>query len=341
MAYPCFILAQGIGKNPDGTKYKYGDYQTKKDPYNYSAKHPSSTTSNSNNSTSSSDNYKELYDEVGNFNDGLAPVKKKNKYNGSYKYGYINREGTVIIPLEYDYVHDFFHDGLVGVQKDNKMGFIDMKGNIVIPLIYDYCFYFIDNFAEVKLKGETFKIDKNGKRVGTGSILPQYSNSKVFHEGLASVSLNGKWGYIDQTDKVIIPIKYDEASAFSEGLATVRIGNKWGYVDKVGKEITPVKYDFVYDYSEDLAIVIINNKSGFIDKAGNEIISIKFDRVYGFTDGLAAVKINNKWGFVDKIGTVKISIKYDDVYKNFSQGFAEVKQNGITFKIDKTGKKVL
>ena len=32
-----------------------------------------------------------------------------------------------------------------------------------------------------------------------------------FSKGLASVKLNGKWGFIDKTDKVVIPIKYDNA----------------------------------------------------------------------------------------------------------------------------------
>ena len=67
--------------------------------------------------------------------------------------------------------------------------------------------------------------------------------------------------------------KYDYASDFSEGLAVVTCEGEWGFVDKKGKEVIPLKYYGVEDFSEGLAAV---NRwaSGwwrieYVDKKGN------------------------------------------------------------------------
>ena len=40
----------------------------------------------------------------------------------------------------------------------------------------------------------------------------------------------GKWCYIDKQGKMIINPQFDSTESFAEGLASVRIGHKWGYI---------------------------------------------------------------------------------------------------------------
>lgn len=54
-------------------------------------------------------------------------------------------------------------------------------------------------------------------------IAPQYEGAGRFSEGLAPVRKDGKWGFIDETGKTIIPFQYDLAGIFNEGLAIVGI----------------------------------------------------------------------------------------------------------------------
>lgn len=53
----------------------------------------------------------------------------------------------------------------------------------------------------------------------------------------------GKWGYIDQTGRLIVPPKFIHSNAFSNGLALVDAGVDLGeavFIDKAGKvRITP------------------------------------------------------------------------------------------------------
>lgn len=55
----------------------------------------------------------------------------------------------------------------------------------------------------------------------TTLIEAKYEDAGQFNEDLAPVKENGKWGYIDETGKTVIPFRYDKAYSFSEGLALV------------------------------------------------------------------------------------------------------------------------
>lgn len=65
---------------------------------------------------------------------------------------------------EYDDV-GYLSEGLQVVKKNKKYGYTDRAGKTIIPFIYDLANFFRDGKAYVKLNGEFFNIDKNGKRV--------------------------------------------------------------------------------------------------------------------------------------------------------------------------------
>ena len=52
-------------------------------------------------------------------------------------------------------------------------------------------------------------------------------NKLLFHEGLISVRIDGKWGFINKDGEIVIETKYDSVTAFSCGLAAVGIGGKF------------------------------------------------------------------------------------------------------------------
>ncbi|MEO0075749.1 MAG: WG repeat-containing protein, partial [candidate division WOR-3 bacterium] len=93
------------------------------------------------------------------------------------------------------------------------------------------------------------------------------------------IKVEGKYGYIDKTAKVVINPQFDEAFSFSEGLARVRIGDKQGYIDKTGKIVINPQFDIACNFSNGLARVKIGDKWSFIDKSGNIIINPQFDEV--------------------------------------------------------------
>ena len=98
------------------------------------------------------------YKRVGCLNEGLAVVSK------DMKYGAVDEKGTVIVPLEYDFIADF-SEGLAHAKKGSKKGYLDTKGNIAIPFEYDMANPFENGKAKVQKMDQWFYIDTQGKVV--------------------------------------------------------------------------------------------------------------------------------------------------------------------------------
>jgi hypothetical protein len=125
--------------------------------------------------------------------------------------------------------------------------------------------------------------------VKTWMLEPQWDGVGLFGDGLAPVKLGGKWGYIDETGKMIIEPAWDEALSFADGLAPAQKDDKWGYIDKTGKVVVELTWDDAEVFFGGVAIVVKNGKFGFIDATGKVISEAKWASVGKFTHGLAVV----------------------------------------------------
>ena len=85
------------------------------------------------------------------------------KTNQDGLYGFIDKKGQVIIPLQYDFAWSF-DDGLAIVLQEDKRGFIDSQGKIVIPFQYKEARYFDRNDTAfvIDTNGDSYRINKNG-----------------------------------------------------------------------------------------------------------------------------------------------------------------------------------
>ena len=111
-----------------------------------------------------------MYDEIGYINEaGLIRVKLNNKY------GMINTQDQVVIPIIYDRLVFNYHRyddvnelKVAMVTKDNKKGFVNEKGEIIVATEYDYVNWFaFDN----KTKQWITSVKKNGKYGANDEIL--------------------------------------------------------------------------------------------------------------------------------------------------------------------------
>ena len=165
---------------------------------------------------------------------------------------------------------------------------------------------------------------------------------------LYRVYLNGKFGYIDRTGRIVIEPKYQSALHFHEGLAAVDIAGKTGYIDTQGKVVIPPKFFNAFDFScgRALATVLRDFKSvavryGYIDTSGSWVIPPKYLDGGPFADGLAAVKVGKLWGHIDGKGVTRIRPRFAKAGQ-FSEGLADVRlrPHSPDGYIDKTGKYV-
>ncbi len=156
--------------------------------------------------------------------------------------------------------------------------------------------------------------------------------------GLAKVSKNNKFGYVNNKGDLIVPLIYDEAFAFSEGRAPVRVDTKWGYLDSTGKMVIEPMYEEAGSFREGFACVRKNNHFGYIDTNYHLMIPFEFDMARGFAEGLAPVS-NSKglWGYINKKGDLVMNYKFNFA-DLFADGKARVMLNGKMIMIDKNGK---
>ncbi len=199
-------------------------------------------------------------------------------------------------------------------------------------------FLHTEGLESVFINGKYGFKDDSGKIV----IEPKFDKANFFSEGLCSVEIGSKWGFIDKTGKLIIEAKFDSASFFSEGIASVKKDKKWGFIDKKGNYTIDLQFEDAGEFSEGLAAIKIGGKWGYIDKTGNRLIEPQFEDVDKFFDGIAAVKIGEKWGFINKKGRIVIEIKFEYRAKYFKpffyMGKAKVMIDGKWEYIDRTGR---
>ena len=163
------------------------------------------------------------------FADGLALVRDR-----SDNHGYINRDGELVIPLQYAAARAF-SGGRAAIKISDRWGYIDTDQGTAISPQFISASGFGDDLAPVRKDGNLWGYIDGSGRI---RISPQYEEAEPFYEGRAAVMLDGKWGYIDTQGALISPAQFDEAEPFFNGAARVRLNvgehRKYGYLDPFG-----------------------------------------------------------------------------------------------------------
>ena len=163
------------------------------------------------------------------------------------RYGFRDVRGTVVIPAQYLSVSDFSSDGVAFVADDLGWSCIDTKNKVLLTP------YWFDNGPDY-VSEDLFRYTEK-KKVGFASpdcnvvIKAEYDFAAPFEEGRAAVCngcavvpdgdehstiKGGKWGYLDKTGKLIIPMQYQSAQPFIDGKATVSQNEKTFTIDLSG-----------------------------------------------------------------------------------------------------------
>ena len=268
------------------------------------------------------------YKTVNFFNEGLAPVVKENE-----RITYIDKTGKIVLTLDETIESaEPFSEDLAVVKINGKYGFINKDGKVVINAQYDYAQRFNEGLALVEQKNKTTDksmygyIDKDGKLV----IPFQFESSYGFGEGKAVIKQGDKYGYINKDGKIIINAQYDDAGNFEEGLAPVKQGDLYGFIDQDGKIAINPQFKNAYSFtSSGLCIVqsVTNNKWGAIDRQGKMVIDPQYDYMIGFFDGVAMIELNDKYGLIDKAGKTVANPMYESMTVAPEDYFASVEND--------------
>lgn len=273
------------------------------------------------------------YDAIFDFYDSLALVKKNSKY------GFVSLNGGEVIPCEYDKIfwnkkkYNYFPGGKALAQKNGKFGIIDRNGAIVVPCQYDWEFYLplLSNYSRVIQNEKKGLIDKTGKQVlpciydeinwENDTVKNACNPSEIKTKHLFVVKSNRKWGIVDNTNSIIIPVKYESIGNFSCGLAAASLNGKWGYIDHLDSIIIPFDYDFCEAFNNGMAIAGYNItdistgkticKSGLINKKGETMLPFKYTISYLADESVFIISTEEgKVGIADSSGKIFIQPQY-------------------------------
>lgn len=183
-------------------------------------------------------------------------------------------------------------------------------------------------------------------------------NYKKFHDinskKYIAVFKQGLYGIMElETEKLIVPFKYQKICDFKEGFAWVKAKNKWGFINKNLEEVVSPKFSEAFGLdngSFDLGVINCVGAPTFNAADSNLLQKYKenrksnppvvYSRTEGFSEGLAPVKYRKKWGFINTNGEFVIKPRFDEA-KPFAYGVSAVCLKGKWGFTDKTGNLII
>ncbi|MBN1961127.1 MAG: WG repeat-containing protein [Deltaproteobacteria bacterium] len=151
--------------------------------------------------------------------------------------GFMDRSGKFVVRPAYSKARAF-SEGLAVVQWRDKWGYINKQGMVVIPIRYNYAFSsFKKGRAEVMENGKHFILDTSGNIVDPSSIVYNHKAPKPDLSGLHPIRRNKRWGFANAADKIVIAPRYARVEPFKDGIAKVTMADspRWGLINTKGE----------------------------------------------------------------------------------------------------------
>lgn len=189
------------------------------------------------------DNHAVIIDENNNYN--IVDKNNNKLLRGEYVYiehfskdlyiatqgnrtGLISSSERILISMKYSTMQKIEGTNLLQATTpdDGRVDLINENGEITTG-INNAKITKKDNYLVMTSNNERKYFDMNGKEITYQKIEP---NNKLY----ASYK-NGKWGFVDANQKVIVDYKYEFVTEFQNGVAGFKINGLWGVLSDDGK----------------------------------------------------------------------------------------------------------
>lgn len=171
-----------------------------------------------------------------------------------------------------------------------------------------------ENYKRINENNSWGFIDGNGKEIIPLGIY-EFLNP-IDEKNMILAKKNGKDGYIDIHQNILIPFDYDDLGVFTDnGLAPAVKNGKSGAINRKGETVIAFIYDDLnYFYASGLAIVKKDGKFGFISETGKEIIPLIYEEVdQSMVDETVIVSKDKKWAFFSNNGKQLTEFQFNKV----------------------------
>ena len=146
---------------------------------------------------------------------------------------------------------------------------------------------------------------KNGEII-INAKTNDYEKAWVFSDGLAAVMKDGKVGFIDANNKLVIPFRFDYSDKcimyeigylFHDGYCVMtNKDGKFGLIDISGNWVVEPEYDELWNaHKTGNRIVVNDGKHGVLDSCGNVVYPAEYFCIDIWEDGFVLTKDGRKW----------------------------------------------
>lgn len=190
-------------------------------------------------------------------------------------YRIVDKDNNIKIENNYTYIEHIKDDYFI-IYKNEKNGIIDLSGKSIADLKYNSIFKISgteivqaninstnnitllnkemkivcnmnnaniekkENYVVIYSKDDMKYFDYSGNEISYKNLYP---NNKLYAK-----KINGKWGFIDKADKLIIQNEYEMVTEFNNyGFAGIKKDGKWGVVNSEGTIIQEPIYELKWE----------------------------------------------------------------------------------------------
>jgi hypothetical protein len=140
-----------------------------------------------------------LYDFAGDFDHGVAVVKRGEKF------GLVDRDGKLVLQIRHDFVKNA-GDGLVSVTTDGRSWIADTSGQRAIARTFQGIGYFRGGRGVVGELGDPADVSTIVDKAGQAVIPPQFEAVSGFSQGLACVRIGDRASFVDRQGRVVLDL---------------------------------------------------------------------------------------------------------------------------------------
>ncbi|MEP7321096.1 MAG: WG repeat-containing protein [Saprospiraceae bacterium] len=253
-----------------------------------------------------------IWDWAEDYHEGIAMVKKNNRYQ------FINQHGKLISEDSWEQAFAF-KNGFARISNGGWWGLLDTSGVIVIKPMYDDIGEFYFNRIATNVKGHWGFIDTGDHMM----VEPIYDEVTPFQHDIAGVKKGNTWSLIDQSGQKLNDIDGSDVMALGSDRWSVFKNDSFAMFDLRGKRLTPFQYTQINMFSNSLACFIKDNLTGYLDTMGHHRIANIFLLGWDFNNETARYSLGEGIGFINPSGKAIYEAVFPDV-RDYSEGLAKV-----------------
>lgn len=216
-------------------------------------------------------------------------------------------------PINESIDYRYWTKNLVKVAKNKKLGLRNRQGVLILPLEYDRVFVLMDkvdsNKVYASFKDSTLSFYKNGKLIQQLKVddAVQMAVNKI------RIRKGNLFGVVEIDGTITVEPKLQVINVFSNGYKIARNEDyKLCYYDSLNNKVDSTVFDYAGVIDKKTMRIIKSNRNGIYSIKGEEIIPIEFQKIKIY-DSIYACKKANRYAIYNKKGKRLTDFKFKKV----------------------------